>query len=326
MSLQQLNSIIAPYLSKAKELAGAGQPVVAYYCKVYAVSLAMQASGTKYSRSTETDALMAQLFDQLDAVRELNWMIKMNNLHLKDKNLLAHEEAIKNRQVGAEQVRSLALRLFISAEGDEKLANQTPMTVKRAMEKYLASVRVLQVYRGLFLEASGVYYGEAGLGDGLLEAEVGQIDEKSRYAKWRAVELKKRLESEFDSGSSTGNVNVQSGASNLVPSYQSPTQVPSQMPTQSPTQVPSQFPTQSPTQLPIQAPSQPPTYNLPFQQPVSAVTTITSPALIYDPKIISEAEKQARHAISALHFDDIPTAIANFQKAINLLSPLLENK
>lgn len=72
MSLQQLNSIIAPYLSKAKELAGAGQPVVAYYCKVYAVSLAMQASGTKYSRSTETDALMAQLFDQLDAVRELN--------------------------------------------------------------------------------------------------------------------------------------------------------------------------------------------------------------------------------------------------------------
>jgi hypothetical protein len=56
------NQLTAPFLTKSKEFAAASQPVIAYYCKLYAASLGMM------ERIPGSDTQMAQLFDELEQV------------------------------------------------------------------------------------------------------------------------------------------------------------------------------------------------------------------------------------------------------------------
>lgn len=45
------------------------QPVMSYYCKFYAVSLALKGGPTgKFQRSPQTDSFLAKLFDDLEEV------------------------------------------------------------------------------------------------------------------------------------------------------------------------------------------------------------------------------------------------------------------
>ncbi len=202
-----------------------------------------------------------------------------------DKLLIAGNEAIQKPAIGATQMRTLAFRLFLLAERDE----QQSSLLRRSQERYAASVRLLQVYRGLWLEGRGMFVGE--IEAGTVEAELEQVDEKSKYAKWRISELKKM-------GDSNDDVGEKKVVGNEYPPI-----------------------TQSNTT------ASPPAYNLPLQQPILSpsaqlphpLSLSQSPTLLVDPKIIAEAEKQARFAISAMHFDDLPTAIQNLQRAIALL-------
>ncbi len=160
-----------------------------------------------------------------------------------------------------------------------------------------------------------------------MEEDLLQVDEKSKYAKWRIAELKKLIESAGSVESLTGN------SANIVYSANasSPT-INSNNATHSPTtHIPTNTHIPNTTNTTNSLPSinqSPPSYNLPLQQPIHSPVTqnVSSPTLVFDPKIISEAEKQARFAISAMHFDDLPTAIQNLQRAIALLQPLCENK
>lgn len=45
------------------------QPVMAYYCKFYSVSLALKGGQNKFKRTPETDAFLANLFDDLETVK-----------------------------------------------------------------------------------------------------------------------------------------------------------------------------------------------------------------------------------------------------------------
>ena len=46
------------------------QPVLAYYCKFYSVSLALKGGPSgKFQRSPQTDTFLARLFDDLEEVR-----------------------------------------------------------------------------------------------------------------------------------------------------------------------------------------------------------------------------------------------------------------
>lgn len=64
-----LAQAMAPFLAKAKEFTAANQPLISYYCKLYAASLGI--SG-KYERSAEGDTLLAQLFDELEQVSSVD--------------------------------------------------------------------------------------------------------------------------------------------------------------------------------------------------------------------------------------------------------------
>ena len=83
---------------------------------------------------------------------------------------------------GAIYVRELAYRVFLSAEKQEA----SPSTLKKSLQSYLAAVNFLQVYRGIFLDDPSVLE----LGEEERTSELTQIDEKSKYAKWRIVEIK----------------------------------------------------------------------------------------------------------------------------------------
>ncbi len=172
-----------------------------------------------------------------------------------------------------------------------------------------------------------------------MEEDLLQVDEKSKYAKWRIAELKKLIESAGSVESLTGNsanivysANASSPTINSNNATHSPTtHIPTNthIPTTTHVQTTTHIPNTTNTTNSLPSINQsPPSYNLPLQQPIHSPVTqnVSSPTLVFDPKIISEAEKQARFAISAMHFDDLPTAIQNLQRAIALLQPLCENK
>ena len=62
------------------------------------------------------------------------------------------------------------------------------------------------------------------------------------------------------------------------------------------------------------------------QLPVSESTEDVNRVFDLDHKSISDAQKFARFAISALQYDDIETAVQNLQKSIELLNPFLNKQ
>lgn len=200
---------------------------------------------------------------------------------------------------GAIYVRELAYRVFLSAEKQES----SPSTLQKAPQSYLAAINFLQVYRGVFLEDPSVLE----LGEEERSDELTQIDEKSKYAKWRIIEIKKQL---MNTSASSSPANKYS---NLPMSYKGLSFSPPVVSPQKPA------PTQTSTQI-----STPPvnTNPQPYQQ---AVQVSSPPALLYDPKVLADCEKYARHAISALNFDDVETAADNLRTALKLLLPYLKD-
>ncbi len=66
----ELNFLV-PFLQRAYEIAES-QPVMAYYCKFYSVSLALKGGPNKFQRTAQTDAFLAKLFDDLETVKHIN--------------------------------------------------------------------------------------------------------------------------------------------------------------------------------------------------------------------------------------------------------------
>lgn len=265
---QSLNSV-QPFLLRAQEMLST-YPIISYHCCMYALSLAMK----HQPRTAETDAFLAELFDHLEV----------------QKTQLRGHEALGSifnaEEASAAHLREFAYRIFLAAERDDpQLQNVLPIDpeiVKKCVQKYLVSVQLLQVFRGLFLEEETRVFEEPRAAQ-----ERQQVDEKSKFAKWRIIELKKGLLS-----TTAGSSNIDGTAhSNRVCS-------------------------------PSAAPS-------PAIVPLTAPKTFTPPPVpqqLYDPRTIADCEKFARFAISALHFDDLPTALKNLQAAIDTILPLVQER
>ena len=224
---------------------------------------------------------------------------------------LNEHSTIKDMTQGAIYVRELSYRVFLSAEKQES----SPSTLKKALQSYLAAVNFLQVYHGVFLEDSSVL----DLGEEEQTSELAQIDEKSKYAKWRIVEIKKQLTS------------IQS--TDAIPtSPQSRLVSPNQSQTVNYTHVQSPIIPGPVNHVPNVSQTHSPSVPL-ATIPNFTTTSPTNPSStspvgpLYDPKVLSNCEKHARHAISALNFDDVESAADNLRAALKLLQPYLkENK
>jgi len=55
--------------------------------------------------------------------------------------------------------------------------------------------------------------------------------------------------------------------------------------------------------------------------PTPVSTEVSNGIYPYDPKVLANAQKHARFAISSLQYDDIETAVDNLKRALSLLEP-----
>ncbi|KAJ1512109.1 hypothetical protein HMI56_004496 [Coelomomyces lativittatus] len=129
--------------------------------------------------------------------------------------------------------------------------------------------------------------------------EMNDVKEKIKYAKWKATSILKHPP--------------------LPPSPVSSTSTPSSFPSMPTSFEPSSSSTQPavpPTEPNVVAPMSSSTWLT--SEPPSMATSTSSK---YDPSVLTDAQKQARFGINALDYEDIPTALSHFEKAIALLSP-----
>ena len=207
---------------------------------------------------------------------------------------------------GAIYIREFAYRVFLLAEKQES----SQETLKKAVQSYLAALNFLQVYRGVFLEDSSALQ----LTDEELQDELNQVDEKSKYAKWRIIEIRKQLML----NSTLSPSNQQKGSEDIKSTHSTSSD---RSDSKSPIIDANTY--NSNTCTSNNTSSTPQIIN---SIPIQSLNSSSSPVLLYDPKVLSECERHARHAISALNFDDIETAAHNLQTALDLLKPLLNKQ
>ncbi|KAF9902908.1 hypothetical protein EC991_004380 [Linnemannia zychae] len=97
-------------------------------------------------------------------------------------------------------------------------------------------------------------------------------------------------------------------------------------PYQPPAPTPGSAPVSNPYTQPHQQQQQPGGYNSPSapyqQQPAAAAHSPYAPApVVLDPAVSTQVQKHCKWTVSALTYDDIPTAIDNLEKALALLRP-----
>lgn len=89
---------ITTYLQRAKEL-NEREPIIAYYCQLYCVKLAIQ----KEVRSPESK----------------QYLISLMNILEEKKQKLAANEAISNEDIGFSHVENFALKIFMNADKED---------------------------------------------------------------------------------------------------------------------------------------------------------------------------------------------------------------
>ncbi|TPX72268.1 hypothetical protein SpCBS45565_g00665 [Spizellomyces sp. 'palustris'] len=296
------------YLQRAHELQ-TKEPIVAYYCKYYAAKLAIDKGG----KSKEAQLFLLGLMDELE----------------QDRKNLSGNEAVTNDVVGYAHIENFALRIFTNADNEDRQGRASKKTAKT----FLAA--------SIFLELLKVF--------GEIDTEV---QDKIRYAKFKAADIIKALrEGRTPTPGMPGEQPPESAQQPTAPAEPHPNfgtpYDPSYTPTQptfdanvhpcsgeaSYTSPSSQYPShQTPftgpdirPYAPSIQPSAPSTgsgHHTPSPAPASPSSLAPQGSYEVNYKTVQAAQKHSRFAISALQYDDIPTAIDNLEQALTLLRPL----
>ncbi|KND01035.1 uncharacterized protein SPPG_04128 [Spizellomyces punctatus DAOM BR117] len=291
------------YLQRAQELQ-TKEPIVAYYCKYYAAKLAIDKGG----KSKEAQLFLLGLMDELE----------------QDRKNISGNEAVTNDVVGYAHIENFALRIFTNADNEDRQGRASKKTAKT----FLAS--------SIFLELLKVF--------GEIDTEV---QDKIRYAKFKAADIIKALRE--------GRTPTPGMPGEQPPESAQPTAPPEPHPNFGTPYDPSYTPTQptfdanvshsgeasyaSPSshcpshQTPFtgsetrpyvhpSAPSAGSGHHSPSPAPASPSSLAPKGSFEVNYKTVQAAQKHSRFAISALQYDDIPTAIDNLEQALALLRPL----
>ena len=283
---------LQPFLQRAEELKGA-DPKVAYYCRVFAMEEGLKVSG----KSGELVSLLGSLMETLERTKP-------------DAGLVSPEE-------DSAYCENFALRIFAKADALDRSGGSARTAAKTAKMLYVASV---------FFE--------------ILNQFPGAVDEdtlaKQRYAAWRAGELSACARegkapppppSAGKPGTPDGSADGNAAGSNVD---DAPASVDRAFP---PPGVAGAFPspgseTAPPPPAAYTPPSAPPAmprHLLSSTEPRATPSPpVALPPLNYAEGIglasVAEAQKHAKFAVSALGFEDVPTAIENLRKALALLT------
>ncbi|KAH6916995.1 Vta1 like-domain-containing protein [Coprinopsis sp. MPI-PUGE-AT-0042] len=143
--------VIGPYLQRAEEVKNQ-EPIIAYWCAYYAAQMGI---GLKAKDSPSREILLALL----GALERL-------------KNEIGPNDAVDVDAAGAAYVENFALKVFASADNEDRAGRANKATAK----KFLAAAHFLEVLKTFS------------------QAEVSEsVVEKVKYAKWKAADIAKAI-------------------------------------------------------------------------------------------------------------------------------------
>ncbi|KAJ1907483.1 hypothetical protein IWQ60_011854 [Tieghemiomyces parasiticus] len=222
------------------------------------------------------------------------------------KAALAHEPAFQDDAAGRAHLERFALRIFGGADDEDRAGRATKTT---ALNFLAASI---------FIELVRVF------GD-LPPA----LEEKLRYAKWKAREITLALKEGRTPTPGTGEEMSPAPAVVVIPPVEpAPTPaatIASAAP--SPPAAAAHPAAPSPTNLFPTVPVPPARHRHPARaydwddEDFSDLDDADVDDTEVDPEVVQVAEKHARYALSSLQFEDVTSALENLQKAIDVLRP-----
>ncbi|KAI7868603.1 Vta1 like-domain-containing protein [Spinellus fusiger] len=322
MSLPEELKYISPFIQRSQELAQR-DPTIAYYAQYYAIQLAI----TKGPKTEQTTAYLSHLLDSLE--------------HLKS-TLGDFKEAITDDLVGYAHVENFALKVFLNADNEDREGKASKKTAKTFVA---ASVflEILKTFGELDPEIEAkIKYAKWKAADILKALREGRTPMAGPPG---GIEQK---DIELDSTA----VDSTPAPKDTVTSENAPPSLPTVVRHTTPTisefpSPPSNFtaplpstPTDKDDSMLFDTPPTPPTvptimphvpantgtnHSIPAPdiapQPTSLVAgyppqPTSSPQFISDTSI-ADAQKNAKWAISALNYDDIPTARLQLLSALN---------
>lgn len=288
-------------------------PVVAYWVRLYSTETAL----TIDKSSPESQKFLGAIIVWLEAFKKEN---KGN-------------EAVSNQTVGQAHVENFVVALFNKADTLDRNGTSDKTTVRMF---YMAAV---------LFEAMAVF--------GPLTEE---ITRRAKYAKFKAAYIQKCLKTgqtpkpgpiegsdledqSYPSGSTTTEQNVERGYDNKPPTDSSVTSdvgqtkqdpfiltpssgpvKPPLTPSQNTTQPSIPNPTHSEPTKPAPAPSIGTHQNTSANNPTSDGKLHAIDGAPLNLEDVAKSQKFCKYATSALQFYDIPTAVANLEKALKILS------
>ncbi|XP_066471309.1 vacuolar protein sorting-associated protein VTA1 homolog [Tiliqua scincoides] len=281
------------YLRTAQEL-DKREPVVAYYCRLYAMQTGMKTD----SKNPECRKFLCKLMDQLEAM----------------KKQLGDNEAITQEIVGCAHVENYALKLFLSADNEDRAGRFHKNMIKSF---YTASllIDVLTVFGELtdenvqhrkYARWKATYIHNClKNGETPQSGPVGMEDEYNENEEADSQGLHNQEAQPSPSAFESGNVPASSFTGiHIPPGAHAPANTPAEVPHSTGTTSNAIQPT--PQSIPIVDPS---LYNV----QAAGEMRLT-------PEDFARAQKYCKYAGSALQYEDVSTAVQNLQKALKLLT------
>ncbi|KAI9105631.1 Vta1 like-domain-containing protein [Phlyctochytrium arcticum] len=326
---------INAYLQRAQELSSK-EPIVAYYCKYYAAKLAIE----KGNKSKEAQIFLLTLMDELE----------------QDRKHLQGNEAITNDVVGYAHVENFALKIFINADNEDRQGQISRKTAKTFLASSIF-LELLKVFGELDSDIHDkIRYAKYKAADIIKALREGRTpapgmpgEDQPNPSQQQDDGFPGPPPAPFDHNPSSSSLTVptQQPPPGQHPDFGSPYD-PSYNPnayagaghgtnmaqpgqgyptdpygTSSIASPPTpQFPSNPVTSSPhIPTIPNPQTSHPPAHQSTTAAWAAdkTRKEVEVDFKQVQNAQKFSRFAISALQYDDIPSAIENLEKALELL-------
>ncbi|KAM8945329.1 vacuolar protein sorting-associated protein VTA1 homolog isoform 2-T2 [Pelodytes ibericus] len=270
-------------------------PVVAYYCRLYAMQTGMKID----SKSPECRKFLSKLMDQLETL----------------KKQLGDCDSITQEIVGSAHVENYALKMFLYADNEDRAGRFHKNMIKSF---YTAS---------LLLDTLSVF--------GELTEENVQHRKYARWkATYIHNCLKSGMTPESGpiglEGEDYGNEEYgESSLSNLGPERSSSTYQPGNMPNTNYTGIQIPPGAHAPANTPAEVPHNTGVGSNTIAHPTPQTIPAVDPSLFnakaegdvrLTPEDFARAQKYCKYAGSALQYEDVGTAVQNLQKALKLLT------
>lgn len=284
---------IQHYLRTAQEL-DKREPVVAYYCRLYAMQTGMKID----SKNPECRKFLCKLMDQLEAM----------------KKQFGDNEAITQEIVGSAHVENYALKMFLYADNEDR-AGQFHKNMIKSFYTASLLIDVLTVFGELTDEnvqhRKYARWKATYIHNCLKNGETPQSG---------PIEMEEECDDENEQTSSPALSSQESQPSstfqpsNIPTSNYSGIQIPpgAHAPANTPAEVPHSTGVTSNT-------IQPTPQNVPIVDP-SLYNAPAAGEICLTPEDFARAQKYCKYAGSALQYEDVNTAVQNLQKALKLLT------